>query len=86
MQYSNTCVKCGKICAVRKDVLLKRIVKHGSLEKLNAEYECQKCRSKNSEADLNKLANELKEAIAAEKAQREEQVAIDIVKDNDVEA
>lgn len=70
MQYSNTCVKCGGVFAVRKEVLLKRIIKHGSLEKLNAEYQCQKCRAKNSTVDLEAEAAKLREALAAEKAKK----------------
>ena len=67
MMYSNTCTKCGGTFAVRKEVLIKRIVKFGSLEKLIAGYECQKCRSKNSETDLNVLADQLRAEIAAKK-------------------
>ena len=70
MQYSNTCVKCGGTFAVRKEVLIKRIVKFGSLEKLNASYECQKCRAKNTTVDLEAEAAKLRDAIAAEKAKQ----------------
>ena len=71
MQYSNTCSKCGKVVSVRKEVLLKRIIKFGSLEELNKSYECLQCRSKTSETDLNKLANELKIKMEIEKKERE---------------
>ena len=71
MQYSNTCSKCNGVFAVRKEVLLKRIIKFGSLEKLNENYECQKCRSKTTNADLDQLANELKVKLELEKKERE---------------
>ena len=40
------CSKCGKECAVRPDILEKRIAKFGSLDKLMKSYECRKCREK----------------------------------------
>lgn len=38
------CVKCGKQCGVREDVLKERINRHGSLDKLLSEYFCRGCR------------------------------------------
>ena len=40
------CIKCGKKCGVREDVLQERIKKHGSLDQLLKEYYCRKCRKK----------------------------------------
>lgn len=40
------CVKCGKDCGVREDILKERIKLHGSLDKLLKEYFCRGCRKK----------------------------------------
>lgn len=62
------CVKCGAEPMVRKDVLVARIVKAGSIEKLEATYLCRKCRPKNDIASAVAEANK----ILAEKAATED--------------
>ena len=41
-----TCIKCLKEKSVNSNILVKRIVKAGSYEKLINEYECRDCRPK----------------------------------------
>ena len=48
------CTCCGEFKAVREPVLLKRIEKFGSLEKLNAEYVCRDC-TREAKAKVDKV-------------------------------
>lgn len=55
------CTKCGAENPVTKNVLAKRVLKAGSLEKVNATYLCRNCRSSKS---VTKVVEEKKDKEA----------------------
>jgi len=62
------CTKCGAENPVTKNVLAKRILKAGSLEKVNATYLCRNCRSKKTSVVEKKNDNEAIDVEAESKS------------------
>ena len=62
------CSECGTLKSVNRDVLVKRIVKFGSLEEVLNNYRCASCRKADAAFDLDAAADKLREEIAAKKA------------------